>query len=351
MKCLEKDPARRHASAQDLAEELGRCLRGEPTRTRPLRWPVRLGRAAWRFGKRYTWAGLIPLICGLAVWWVILNTATTDPGHRVKKDQAKKSPDPDRALKQIQSKLARGEKATLIGEKGKPAWRRWATGEGAAQVSPAGDGTFSFSSWTLSLLELVRDPQYAHYEFRASVRQDKGEERGEVGIFVALSKPRTSQGVLLYFCQVSYDDIHQMLQGPPGVKFKPSKPPLLNPVKLEGRLYREARLDSTLDGTMVGRANRLLKPAGFMGGEWRKLVVTVSPEGVKATFKGKKVGSFTFREMETETRKSLTTGPTRNPALANFRPRVNPRGSLGLYILKSSASFRNVVVKPLTGIH
>jgi len=61
LKCLEKEPERRYASALALAEDLERWLRGEPTLARPLSRPARLRRWAWR-RRRWLAAGAAALV-------------------------------------------------------------------------------------------------------------------------------------------------------------------------------------------------------------------------------------------------------------------------------------------------
>ena len=64
LKCLEKDPRRRYPTAQELAEELGRFLRGQPVLARPI-GPV--GKV-WRWCRRRpVRAGLIAALLGAIV--------------------------------------------------------------------------------------------------------------------------------------------------------------------------------------------------------------------------------------------------------------------------------------------
>lgn len=67
LKCLEKEPARRYASAQDLADELGCFLRDESIQARPVSAPERL----WRWCRRH------PAVAALSGVVLVLLVALT----------------------------------------------------------------------------------------------------------------------------------------------------------------------------------------------------------------------------------------------------------------------------------
>ena len=61
LKCLRKEPSQRYATAQEVADDLGRFLSGEPIHAKPL---SPLGRA-WRWGRRHPWTAVLAVACGI----------------------------------------------------------------------------------------------------------------------------------------------------------------------------------------------------------------------------------------------------------------------------------------------
>ncbi len=73
-RCMEKEPARRYASAKEVAEELRRFLDGEPIVAKP----AGLAERAWRLTRRNRWVPLLGAALGLA----ILAVRLVDDGNK-----------------------------------------------------------------------------------------------------------------------------------------------------------------------------------------------------------------------------------------------------------------------------
>jgi serine/threonine-protein kinase len=333
LRCLRRQPALRYASAGELAEDLERWLAGERPPFRPRRWAAGLWHGA---SPRLMWVGLAVLLgtAGLAavlVW----------RGH-----------DPDQARRGLEQRLARGERVTLIGPSGRPAWYRWRTGGGASQAEVAGDGTFTVHSWGYGLLELVPDPQTTHFLFRAEVRhEDSDLALCDVGLFVGYHQ-RRAEGVPVHcWCRLAYDDIDDALEHWKRIPPVPNKrpPPTGNSVYLGGRLYLDPRDGPRLDclfGTLTVEA---FKAAGRGHPQWRQLAVVVSPDRVVGFWEGRPLGEVSAQEMVRRGQQMLPGAQQQLPGVQLEPGDVDfhPRGGLGVAVLKGSASFRNVVLEPL----
>jgi tetratricopeptide (TPR) repeat protein len=63
VKCLQKEPSRRYASAEELADELRRCLEGKPIVARPVRWWEK----TWKWARRHPAVAASLAACLLAI--------------------------------------------------------------------------------------------------------------------------------------------------------------------------------------------------------------------------------------------------------------------------------------------
>ena len=109
LKCLEKSPAHRYASAQDLADDLERWGNGEATKARPWSWRRRLARRLRRHWKPIAAALLVLLTAGAILFTVVLSS----PEYRER-----------RAMLGVDRAIRSGERVVLIGPTGPPKWSR-----------------------------------------------------------------------------------------------------------------------------------------------------------------------------------------------------------------------------------
>src|SRR5439155_3497630 len=186
LKCLEKDPARRYATAAELADDLDRWSRNEPTRARP---EGRLG-ATWRWLRRHPTATLATVAL-LAILLVLFIFPPASPERRRKA-----------ALRE----LTAGRPVTWLGEAGPPPWLHWAAGEDTAAPSKNPRKPFALQTLSLALAEMLPEIPSDRYRFRVQVKHEDAGADGTVGIYFGHQSYETPQGVEHYFFELAFSD-------------------------------------------------------------------------------------------------------------------------------------------------
>jgi serine/threonine-protein kinase len=340
LKCLEKRPEQRYATAAELAADLRDWLDGKPTRLRPARGPRRLVQAARR-------RPVLSLLAAFVLLAAVAAGLLAYFGH------------PDRPLWQMQAQLARGEPVELLGATGPPHWSRWWLREKDANSLVESDGTFIVHGWPHTLLELLPDTRgHSRYRIRTEIRHLKGDDTGTVGLYFAGTPRRQVTAPVLL---VTFDDVHDEAARfnkafdslPPDAR-KGTPRSTGNMVRLECASCADRAGAPDLGNFSAPLAKECFKPSGYTGhaGDWRSVAVEVSPDVIRIFFDDKPVGEISPAWIEERNRVKLRQVREREPgnaALAGLVPELDLQGALGLYLFESYASFRNVRFEPLDG--
>jgi serine/threonine-protein kinase len=324
LKCLEKDPARRFRDAGELAEELERWLGGLPTKTRP---DGRI-QAVGRFLKRYPWAIAIAVLALLGLAGGAVAVTILD----------REAP--------IVGDLRAGKAVELLPDRGEPSFSEALLG--TPVTSRTSDGYYSVEAWDPLLLALVSKPPCDQYRLRAWVRHYKGDNVGDVGVFVGYRQSPSPYG-LVHRCQVlRFSDLGNRDSGADGK------------VPADQLAQRPASLDSWVSADIgKPRPRRMSTGNGQLrfdisphGGKWRRLEIVVRAGNLQATFDGDALKPVALIGLQKSLRVLLENQAQRDPIREGFLATVDPafdaRGAIGLYIAASRAAFSDVVIEPLS---
>jgi serine/threonine-protein kinase len=325
LKCLEKTPEERYPSAEALAEDLERWLRGVPIRR--LRWDQRIRRLL----RRHPVISSVTALLGTAALLLAGVTACSHPAFQLWK---------------IERDLSQGKQVVLIGETGGPRWYRERVPRSLKESPLLSSDHFSVQSWELALVELVSDPQVEAYQFRAKIRHEESQGQGEVGLYVAYEQSENHHGNLHQFLAVQFNGARFIGPAPPNNQIP--DPQRRNPVTLFPRaLLLEPPNTIREEIGFLKRTVSLCVPSGY---QWHNLIVNVTPKEVRAFWENEDaLEPLSFEEIAISAEKELGDLRTKNPESPlgkHVHSHFNPRGGVGLYVFRSAASFQSVVLEP-----
>jgi serine/threonine-protein kinase len=327
LKCLTKNPRQRYASAGELADRLRLYLDGKPIPDRPKGWFVKSWQWARRRPLRST-AILLALSMAIATPFFIYYAA------------------PDRPRKEVVRLLANGEPYVFEGDEETPGPFRWVISDPGPPKPMREEKCWSVQTFTLSLLELVPDPQQESYRFSARLRHDSSADNGRIGIYFGHRIHRTGRAVKHTFYTLSFAD-----QGREATMIRTPEGKPLSRALLQCRYFeKKPAFDFSPKGP-VGEG-KLFTPALPVTGKapWRGLAVTVTPTTIRAYWENEAlqfelVGEVSRKALVQHTKDFLSVTSATSGTDADFRP----RSGLGLFFFRSSASFQRIALEPIPG--
>jgi serine/threonine-protein kinase len=317
MKCLRKKPQERYASAEALAEDLDRWLKGQP----PQAWPMPL----WMRAARAVRSRLLVILLSSALAFAAAAAFFVFYYF-----------DPERVPRTLEGEAARG-RVTLIGMTGPPRWSRWNQGEATALVSPEVDEPFSYTSVDKGRLELLKRAPARGFRFAAQVRHDRVvNNAGAVGIYFGYVMRWTEDDVKRSWCDITFADVGTGAGDSTG----PDPTKKYSVCRFSCQLKEGRKKHSEIWPTEAWMPFLSVQETKSTA-RWRHLSVEVRPEKINVFWENQPLKE-TFRA---DLPKLCRIFDGKKFVASDFE--FAPEGALGLYLLNGKASFRQVTIEPL----
>jgi serine/threonine-protein kinase len=341
LKCLEKNPARRYASARELAEDLRRWRNGEATKVRPWSGRRRLARRLRRHWKPIAAALFVLFTAGAFLFTFVLSS----PEYRER--QAKLGV--DRAI-------GSGERVVLVGPTGPPRWSRQVVDiDSRLSTDPA--SVFQVDAGTPALIELAPAAHHDRFRLSAELRTRTSKGIGSwSGIYFAHNQgPADPAGFVERLVVIRhYRHVAVPIRQRDSYKG--------DPVNVHDFLLLSREGVTRLNypspfGVHFYKVNpdQMIEP-------WRYVEVEVTPETIRARWREEDgrlhligpinqvrntVDAIRVERLHEQTKRRCAELDKKQFTDLPRRIEYNPHGALGLFVMHAVVDFRNVVYEPL----
>jgi hypothetical protein len=260
------------------------------------------------------------LVCVLALAAAVLLSERQKPtDHTPSPEEAQ-----EKALAEIKRDLAARKPRVLIGETGPPEYSRFRTVRHRPPFGPPGASPFFLEAYGdfYVLLELVPDPQQEAFRFTAQVSFRTTNE-GEAGLYFLGEERLTKQGPAQVFMAITFAD-----QGSLAAK-----------ARLRTWFYREPT--PTNPPRRLESPNPSIPDLALDRKIWHSLAVEVRPQSIGISCDGKAFPKLRLAE------EKQRLAPWWTATLHTPPPSLAPRNSLGVFVRRGPAKFKNVIITPL----